>query len=38
MGGANCRTDLDPFATGGLFERMTITRWRKAYLGGECYL
>ncbi|MGB3289892.1 MAG: YciI family protein [Burkholderiaceae bacterium] len=28
----------DPFAVGGLFERMTVTRWRKAYLGGECYL
>ncbi|MYN12608.1 YciI family protein [Pusillimonas sp. TS35] len=28
----------DPFAIAGLFERMTITRWRKAYLDGECYL
>ncbi|QQC66917.1 YciI family protein [Paraburkholderia ginsengisoli] len=28
----------DPFALVGLFERVTITRWRKAYLDGECYL
>jgi uncharacterized protein YciI len=30
--------NADPFAVGGLFERMTITRWRKAYLDGTCYL
>jgi uncharacterized protein len=28
----------DPFALAGLFERIVITRWRKAYLGGTCYL
>ncbi|RTZ43408.1 YciI family protein [Candidimonas sp. SYP-B2681] len=28
----------DPFAIGGLFERIVITRWRKAYLDGQCYL
>src|SRR5690606_8509391 len=28
----------DPFAKGGLFERIVITRWRKAYLNGESYL
>jgi uncharacterized protein YciI len=28
----------DPFALVGLFERVTITRWRKAYIDGECYL
>ena len=28
----------DPFSLIGLFERVTITRWRKAYVAGECYL
>ncbi|HYS63494.1 MAG TPA: YciI family protein [Paraburkholderia sp.] len=28
----------DPFSLVGLFERVTITRWRKAYFGGECCL
>ncbi|TEA70304.1 YciI family protein [Allopusillimonas ginsengisoli] len=28
----------DPFAVAGLFERTVITRWRKAYLDGKCYL
>jgi uncharacterized protein len=28
----------DPYARAGLFERVTITRWRKAYVAGECYL
>jgi uncharacterized protein YciI len=28
----------DPFALAGLFERVTITRWRKAYVGGKGYL
>lgn len=28
----------DPFAAGGLFERIVINRWRKAYLNGESYL
>jgi len=28
----------DPFHQAGLFERVTITRWRKAYVGGQCLL
>ena len=28
----------DPYAQGGLFERVDVVRWRKAYLGGECFL
>ncbi|GAB6387835.1 YciI family protein [Stutzerimonas marianensis] len=28
----------DPFSRVGLFERVTITRWRKAYLAGQCFL
>lgn len=28
----------DPFTKADLFQRVQITRWRKAYLGGECYL
>lgn len=28
----------DPFAKAGLFERVLITRWRKAYVAGRCYL
>lgn len=28
----------DPFAEAGLFERVLVTRWRKAYLGGTCFL
>ncbi|RKT20759.1 hypothetical protein B0G69_4093 [Paraburkholderia sp. RAU2J] len=28
----------DPFSAVGLFERVTITRWRKAYFDGECCL
>jgi len=28
----------DPFTKGGLFESVTITRWRKAYLDGKNYL
>lgn len=28
----------DPFTAGGLFDRIEITRWRKAYLNGESYL
>lgn len=28
----------DPFHQVGLFERVTITRWRKAYLGGKLML
>lgn len=30
--------DGDPFTSGGLFERIEISRWRKAYLNGESYL
>ena len=30
--------DGDPFTSGGLFERIVINRWRKAYLNGESYL
>jgi len=30
--------DGDPFTAGGLFERITINRWRKAYINGESYL
>lgn len=28
----------DPFTTAGLFERVVIQRWRKAYVDGVCYL
>lgn len=28
----------DPFAHAGLFERVTIVRWRKAYFYGSCFL
>ncbi|TXD58390.1 YciI family protein [Ralstonia sp. TCR112] len=28
----------DPYALAGLFERVHITRWRKAYVAGVCYL
>ncbi|MHC5797131.1 YciI family protein [Lacisediminihabitans sp. FW035] len=28
----------DPFSLVGLFERVTVTRWRKAYVDGKCYL
>jgi uncharacterized protein len=28
----------DPFNAAGLFERVIITRWRKAYLDGRCFL
>ena len=28
----------DPFAKADLFERVAITRWRKAYVGGELLL
>ncbi|OAE52462.1 YciI family protein [Achromobacter mucicolens] len=30
--------DADPFAQADLFERVTITRWRKAYVDGVCHL
>ncbi|MCZ2497964.1 YciI family protein [Xylophilus sp. Kf1] len=28
----------DPFSTVGLFERIVITRWRKAYVDGRSHL
>lgn len=28
----------DPFSLAGLFERVSIVRWRKAYVDGACYL
>lgn len=28
----------DPFYKGGLFDRVAVTRWRKAYLAGQCCL
>ncbi|KAF1054445.1 MAG: hypothetical protein GAK43_00878 [Stenotrophomonas maltophilia] len=28
----------DPFSHAGLFERVSIVRWRKAYLDGQCHL
>ncbi|KAG8153838.1 hypothetical protein BFF94_011125 [Burkholderia catarinensis] len=28
----------DPFTLVGLFERVKIVRWRKAYVDGNCYL
>lgn len=28
----------DPFALAGLFERVSIVRWRKAYVDGKCFL
>lgn len=30
--------DADPFARAGLFAEVRITRWRKAYLDGRCFL
>ncbi|KEP70559.1 YciI family protein [Thioclava sp. BHET1] len=27
--------EADPFYTGALFERVVVTRWRKAYLNGQ---
>lgn len=30
--------DADPFTAAGLFERVSITRWRKAYLDDKSYL
>ncbi|HEY9281586.1 MAG TPA: YciI family protein [Eoetvoesiella sp.] len=36
---AQALIDADPFhKDGNLFERVIITRWRKAYLDGECYI
>lgn len=30
--------ESDPFYRAGLFERVAITRWRKAYVAGQSYL
>lgn len=30
--------ESDPFHAASLFERVTLTRWRKAYVDGRCYL
>lgn len=30
--------DGDPFTSGGVFERIEFSRWRKAYLDGKSYL
>ncbi|WP_100409367.1 YciI family protein [Acidovorax sp. 69] len=30
--------ESDPFHTAGLFDRVTLTRWRKAYVDGQCFL
>ncbi|MGJ7546754.1 YciI family protein [Variovorax sp. LT1R16] len=30
--------ESDPFHSAGLFERVALTRWRKAYVDGQCYL
>ena len=30
--------ESDPFHTAGLFKRVVLTRWRKAYVDGQCYL
>ena len=28
----------DPFAKAGLFEKTTVTRWRKAFFDGKCLI
>lgn len=28
----------DPFSKAELFQRVTITRWRKAYVAGQCFI
>lgn len=30
--------EADPFHAAGLFERVALTRWRKAYVDGQCHL
>jgi len=30
--------DADPFTRGGLFDRVHVQRWRKAYLDGRSFL
>ncbi|MFI0473247.1 YciI family protein [Halomonas sp. HMF6819] len=35
---AQALIDDDPFSQAGLFERVVICRWRKAYLNGICHL
>jgi len=36
--GAQRFIESDPFHAGGLFQEVRITRWRKAYAAGQCYL
>lgn len=35
---AQALIEADPFYRANLFERVQITRWRKAYLDGQCFL
>ncbi|MCJ2061586.1 YciI family protein [Methylobacterium sp. J-088] len=35
---AEALIQADPFHTAGLFDRVAIKRWRKAYLDGRSYL
>lgn len=35
---AQALIEADPFHRANLFERVQITRWRKAYLDGQCFL
>ena len=28
----------DPYTLGGLFEKVTVTRWRKAFFDGKCLI
>ena len=30
--------EADPFHQGALFREVRLTRWRKAYVAGQCYL
>lgn len=35
---AHAFIESDPFHQAGLFEKVSITRWRKAYVAGQCCL
>lgn len=35
---AQALIEADPFHAAGLFERFSVTQWRKAYVDGQCYL
>ncbi|MBV8093314.1 MAG: YciI family protein, partial [Acetobacteraceae bacterium] len=37
-GEAEAFISADPFSRVGLFERVSITRWRRAYLDGRTYI